>query len=100
VTSAEVHDSQAFESLLDKHNTKHVVYADSAYRSEEAEAMPRKKGYVSRAHYRAWGGQTLNASQTQWSRARSKIRARVDHNTWRQNSPPRPMWMTESPYLR
>jgi len=41
--------------------------------------MLRKKGYVSRVHYRAWGGQTLNASQTQWNKARSKVRAQVEH---------------------
>jgi len=79
VTSAEVHDSQVFETLLDNGNTKRTVYADSAYRSEEAEAMLRKKGYISRVHHRAWGGQSLNASQIHWNKARSKVRARVEH---------------------
>src|SRR5512139_1648788 len=50
VTSASVHDSQVFEALLDEHNSKRTVYADSAYRSEEAEAMLRRKGFISRVH--------------------------------------------------
>ncbi len=79
VTSAEVHDSQVFETLLDEHNTKRTVYADSAYRSEEAEALLHKKGYISRVHHRSWGGQSLTAQQIRWNKARSKVRARVEH---------------------
>ena len=37
VTSASVHDSQQFEGLLDPENTASTVWADSAYRSQEAE---------------------------------------------------------------
>ena len=79
VTSAEVHDSQVFEPLLDERNTKRTVYADSAYRSEEAEALLQEKGYISRVHHRAWGGQSLTTLQTRWNKARSKVRARVEH---------------------
>lgn len=79
VTSAEVHDSQVFEPLLDERNTTRTVYADSAYRSEEAEALLQKKGYISRVHHRAWGGQSLTTLQTRWNKARSKVRARVEH---------------------
>ncbi len=79
VTSAEVHDSQVFEPLLDESNTKRTVYADSAYRSEEAEALLQNKGYISRVHHRAWGGQSLTTLQTRWNKARSKVRARVEH---------------------
>jgi len=79
VTTAEVHDSQVFETLLDEHNTKRTIYADSAYRSEEAEALLHNKGYISRVHHRAWGGQSLTILQTRWNKARSKVRARVEH---------------------
>jgi len=79
VTSAEVHDSQEFEALLDKRNSKRTVYADSAYRSEEAEKMLREKGYISRVHHRAWRGHPLNGLQERWNKARSKVRARVEH---------------------
>lgn len=79
VTSAEVHDSQVFEVLLDKRNTKRTVYGDSAYRSDEAESLLQNKGYVSRVHHRAWRGQSLNGLQERWNKARSKVRARVEH---------------------
>jgi len=79
VTSAEVHDSQVFELLLDKHNARRTVYADSAYRSEAAETMLREKDYISRVHHRAWRGQPLNTLQERWNKARSKVRARVEH---------------------
>ncbi|WP_241085803.1 transposase [Candidatus Vondammii sp. HM_W22] len=35
ITSAEVHNSQVFEELLDKTNNNGSVWADSAYRSAE-----------------------------------------------------------------
>jgi len=35
VTPASTHDSQVFEALLDKTNTSHDVWADSAYWSQE-----------------------------------------------------------------
>ncbi len=38
ITSAEVHDSQAFEELLDENNNNGSVWADSAYCSVEREA--------------------------------------------------------------
>lgn len=58
--SAEVHDSQEFEALLDECKTKRTVYADSTYRSEEAEQMLRKKGFVSRVYHRPRRGVPLN----------------------------------------
>ena len=79
VTSAEVHDSQVFESLLDERNDKRTVYADSAYRSEAAEQMLKEKGFISRVHHRAWRGVPLNGLQEKWNRARSRVRARVEH---------------------
>lgn len=79
VTTASVHDSQMLEALLDERNSKRTVYADSAYRSEEAEEMLRRKGFVSRIHYRAWGGQTHGSLHERWNQARSRVRARVEH---------------------
>ena len=39
VTDAAVHDSQKLDGLLNKGNTSRDVFADSAYRSAEIEAM-------------------------------------------------------------
>ncbi|WP_275402885.1 transposase [Acidithiobacillus ferrooxidans] len=53
VTDAAVHDSQCLEALLDPENQGVQVFADSAYRSTEAEQMPSRKGYRSRIHEKA-----------------------------------------------
>jgi len=79
VTAANVHDSQRFEPLLDRRNSDPAVYADSAYRSEEAERLLKRKRFKSRVHHRSWAGQTLTRRQQQQNRARSRIRARVEH---------------------
>nr|WP_198661025.1 transposase [Acidithiobacillus ferrivorans] len=53
VTDAAVHDSQCLEALLDPENQGVQVFADSAYRSTEAEQMLCQKGYRSRIHEKA-----------------------------------------------
>lgn len=79
VTSAEVHDSQTLEALLDERNTNPTVWADSAYRSEEISAILKKQDIVNRIHYRTWHGAELPAWQRQTNKRRSAIRARVEH---------------------
>lgn len=79
VTNASVHDSQKFDDLLDPANTSRDVWADSAYRSEAVEARLAEKGYRSRIHFRAWRDQPLDTRQKNANRARSEVRARVEH---------------------
>ncbi len=79
VTAAHVHDSQCFEPLLDRRHSDPTVYADSAYRSEDRERWLRRQGFKSRVHHRSWAGQTLTKRQQRENRARSRIRARVEH---------------------
>ena len=79
VTAARVHDSQCFEPLLDGKNSKRVIYAGSAYRSEEHERMLKRRRFTSRVHHRTWKDQTLTPRQQKENRARSRIRARVEH---------------------
>ncbi len=79
VTAANLHDSQRFEPLLDRRNSDPTVYADSAYRSEDRERWLRRQGFKSRVHHRSWAGQTLTKRQQRENRARSRIRARVEH---------------------
>lgn len=79
VTAAHVHDSQCFEPLLDQRNSERTVYADSAYRSEEHERLLKRKRFASRVHHRTWKDQTLTPRQQKENRARSRIRARVEH---------------------
>jgi IS5 family transposase len=60
VTSAEVHDSQVFETLLDDDNSSADVWADSAYRSAERETVLRQASYRSHIHRKGTRGQPLN----------------------------------------
>ena len=79
VTAASAHDSQCFEQLLDGKNSNRVVYADSAYRSDDHERLLKRKRFTSRVHHRAWKDQALTKRQQKENRGRSRIRARVEH---------------------
>jgi IS5 family transposase len=83
VTDAAVHDSQVFDFVLDQANQddggKRAVYADSAYRSQEREAQLAAAGIPSQICEKGARGCPLNASQKMANRAKSKIRARVEH---------------------
>ena len=79
VTSAEQHDSQVFEELLDPGNSSGDVWADSAYRSALREALLRTANYRSRIHRKGSRGRALNAREKEANRKRSKVRARVEH---------------------
>jgi IS5 family transposase len=77
VTDASVHDSQLLEPLVAGDDGE--VYADSAYRSAEAEAMLEGKQITSQIHERAYRNRPLNDEQKETNRQKSKIRARIEH---------------------
>jgi IS5 family transposase len=79
VTSASVHDSQKLDDVLDPDNTASTVWADSAYRSKEAEAKLAARGLKSRIHRRGCRGKPLTARQEAANKTRSSVRARVEH---------------------
>lgn len=79
VTTASVHDSQMIEKLLDPWNTSADVWADSAYRSKEIEAMLEERGYRSRIHRKGVRGRALAERERQGNKTRSRVRARVEH---------------------
>jgi IS5 family transposase len=79
VTSASVHDSQKLDDLLDPANTASTVWADSAYRSKEAEEKLAARGFKSRIHRRGNRGKPLTARQEAANKTRSSVRARVEH---------------------
>jgi transposase, IS5 family len=79
VTDAAVHDSQVLEAVLDADNTASDVWADSAYRSSEAEEKLAGRGLRSRIHRRAHRNRPLSEREQQGNRTRSKVRARVEH---------------------
>jgi IS5 family transposase len=79
VTDAAVHDSQPLDALLTKGNTSADVFADSAYRSAAIEAKLKARGFNSRIHRRANRNHPLSDAQTRANRAKSRIRARIEH---------------------
>jgi len=79
VTSAEVHDSQVFEALLDPTNSSGSVWADSAYRSTAREAALREANYRSHIHRKGTRKRPLNTREQEANRKRSTVRARVEH---------------------
>lgn len=79
-TSANVHDSEAFESVLRSPEDGGVnVSADSAYRSEKTEAMLVKNKYNSRIHERAYNNTPLTDEQKALNKEKSSVRVRVEH---------------------
>ncbi|WP_241086368.1 transposase [Candidatus Vondammii sp. HM_W22] len=76
VTSAEVHDSQVFEELLDENNSNGSVWADSAYRSEERESALAGVNYRSHHRKSTWK-RPLNEREQEANRKR--LRVRVEH---------------------
>ena len=79
VTDAAVHDSRVLETLLDKANTSKDVFADSAYRSAEAEEKLAARGFRSRICVRCTRGRPLSKAKAAANRAKSRIRARIEH---------------------
>lgn len=80
ITTASTHDSQRFTNLLDEEkNTDDDVWADSAYRSKEAEAMIIEKKLKSHVHERAYRNTPLSEEQQKNNTIKSKTRARVEH---------------------
>lgn len=83
VTDAAVHDSQAFDFLLDNEiqedGSKRAVYADSAYRSQETEARLNAAGILSQICEKGARNTPLTDQQRATNRTKSKVRARVEH---------------------
>ena len=61
VTSANVHDSNVYEELLDSNNSSKDIYADSAYRSQQAIESLKAQGY--REHLQRKGSRNRKLSK-------------------------------------
>lgn len=79
ITPASVHDSQVLEDLITKDDQGHTLYADSAYRSKEIEAMLKAKKIRSRIHKKGYRGKPLTERDREINTSKSRIRARVEH---------------------
>jgi len=79
LTDASVHDSQAIEELLDKSDSHHELYADSAYSGVLIKETLNKKKIRNRIHEKGYRKKPLTEKQKDMNRKKSKIRARVEH---------------------
>jgi len=75
-TAGNVHDSNVFESLLT--GDEKEVYADSAYKSKQHDALLKKKGTRNRVLERAYRNKPLTDSQKQTNRMNSGVRSIVE----------------------
>lgn len=79
VTSANVHDSQVLEEILDPCNTGKHIYADSAYAFISREHALKKMGYRVDIQHKGTRNKPLSKTQQQRNHRISKSRARVEH---------------------
>jgi IS5 family transposase len=78
VTDAATHDGAVFNGLLDDAN-RPGVWADKNYRARERTAELRRRGLPDRMHWIGHKHRALTPYQERLNRARSRIRARVEH---------------------
>ena len=76
-TSAEVHDSQELENLIDEEKDKRI-YGDSAYTGEEVQSCIPET-VQNRIHEKGYRDHPLTKTQKRENKSKSKIRARVEH---------------------
>lgn len=77
VTSAEVHDSQELKNLIDVKKDRRI-YGDGAYTGDEVQkCIPRK--IKNRIHEKGYRNRPLTKTQERNNKAKSRIRARVEH---------------------
>ena len=77
VTSAEVHDSQELENLIEADKDRRI-YADSAYTGEEVQqCIP--EDVQNRIHEKGYRNRPLTKTQERSNKAKSRIRVRVEH---------------------
>lgn len=80
VSPANVHDSRVFGGLLSPApRGDPQVFADSAYRSKDAVAGLRKRGYKPRINFKGRRGMPLTPRQKALNHCHSRVRCRVEH---------------------
>jgi IS5 family transposase len=77
ITPASVHDSQAFEALIEEGDR--VVYADSAYSGAPIEAALAAKNVEPQINEKGTRGHPLSDEQKASNREKSRTRSRVEH---------------------
>ena len=80
VTTANVHDSEMIDTLLDKkEDGGQPLHADSAYRSKAIEQVCIAKNIKSCIHEKGYNYKKLTEVQRRRNKRKSKTRARIEH---------------------
>jgi IS5 family transposase len=79
VTSAEVHDSQATDKLLDENDRGEAFYADSAYTGEPQEKIIASREMENRVCEKGYRNRPLTEEQKANNTEKSRFRSRVEH---------------------
>lgn len=80
VTPANIADKHAVEAILDKkEDSGQPLYADSAYKSNELEAIYRKKNIISKVTRQGYRYKALTEADKRENKKNSRIRCRIEH---------------------
>ena len=80
VTSAEVHDSQVLEKLLNKSEDKgQSFYADSAYTGEKQDEIIKKSEMINKVCKKGYRNKPLTEEEKKENRKKSKVRSSIEH---------------------
>jgi len=79
VTSAEVHDSNATDKLLDENDKGESFYADSAYTGESQEKIIASKEMENQVCEKGYRNRPLTEEQKSNNTEKSRFRSRVEH---------------------
>jgi IS5 family transposase len=79
VTSAEVHDSQVTDALLDENDKGEPFYADSAYTGESQEKIIASKKMKNQVCEKGYKNRPLTEEQKTNNTEKSRFRSRVEH---------------------
>jgi len=78
-TSANVHDSQVLDELLDEKDRGQPCYADSAYTGPANEEVIQKHEMINKVCEKGTRNHPLTHTQKTSNKKKSKVRARVEH---------------------
>lgn len=79
VGTANVHDNQFIEQLLDQHDTGQRLYADGGYSSNDTKEMLKARGIIPMIRDAARRNLILTSQQKRRNKRISKVRARIEH---------------------
>jgi IS5 family transposase len=79
VTTANVHDSQAFDQLLEKSDKGKPMHGDSAYKSAAIERKLMRRKIIGKIHEKGYRNTPLTNKQLSANQKKSKVRARIEH---------------------